>query len=100
MSDEKLKDQAMVGSEIAPGVRHVVRRRGDGDLQLGHFHEVKEGQPIPPGAEVVLVGKPGDDGWRDVESIYGGRSGPPQVATPEYREGYDRIFGNRKVGLA
>lgn len=91
----------MVGEETAPGVRCVLRRRGDDDLELGEFHEIKEGRPIPPGAEIVRLGRGDDDGWREVESVYGGRSGPPQVATPAYRVGYDRIFGKGpKTGLA
>jgi hypothetical protein len=48
-----------------------------------------------------------EDGWREAETLYSGPAqkaggdGPAQVATKEYREGYDRIFGKRgEVGLA
>lgn len=101
-AEKKLRDQALIGDEIAPGVRRVLRRRGDdGDLELGEFHEIAEGQALPLGGELVYLDRSADDdGWHDVKSIYGGRSGPPQVATPAYRLGYDRIFGKQKVGLA
>ena len=60
--------------------------------------EVKDGQPIPEGAELIQVGAEDSDGWRDVTTVY--KSGPAQVATPAYREGYDRVFGKQKMGLA
>jgi hypothetical protein len=63
--------------------------------------EVKDGQPIPEGAELIQVGAEDGEGWRDVTTVYKSeRSGPAQVATPAYREGYDRIFGKQKMGLA
>jgi len=87
----KTKDQMRLGHGAAI-------RRQDGKLSVGTFVEVKEGQPIPEGYELIRVGAEGEDGWRDVTSIYGGeRSGPAQVATPAYREGYDRIFGKKPV---
>ena len=74
-------------------------RRSDSGVDFGTFVEMKEGQPIPEGAELIRVGAEGDDGWRDVTSVY--KSGPAQVATPAYREGHDRIFGQKqKVGSA
>ena len=79
----------------------AIRRNGDG-FGFGTFSEVKEGQPIREGAELIRIGPEDDDGWRDVTSIYEHeRSGPAQVATPAYRDGYDRIFGGKqKMGLA
>jgi hypothetical protein len=63
---------------------------------------MKDGDPIPEGAEIIRAGPEDDDGWRDVTTIYGEqRTGPAQVASPQYREGYDRIFGKKpEVGLA
>lgn len=78
----------------------VAMRRTSEGVGFGTFREVKEGQPLREGAELIRVGDEDEDGWRDVTSIYGGRSGPAQVATPRYRENYDRIFGKQKVGLA
>lgn len=78
----------------------VAMRRTSEGVGFGTFKEVKEGQPLREGAELIRVGDEDEDGWRDVTSIYGGRSGPPQVATPRYRENYDRIFGKQKAGVA
>lgn len=99
--NEKPKDQMRFGSEIEPGRGAAMRRSGNG-VSFGTFAVMKEGQPIPEGAELVHVGASDDEGWRDVTTIYSHeRSGPAQVATPEYREGYDRIFGKKqKVGIA
>lgn len=65
---------------------------------FGTFTEMKEGQPLREGAELIRVEDADEDGWRDVISIY--KNGPAQVATPAYRENYDRIFGKQKVGMA
>lgn len=63
-----------------------IRDRDDG-LSFGTFTEVKEGQPIPEGVELVRVSAADDEGWRSVTSIYKNeRSGPAQVATPKYRK--------------
>jgi hypothetical protein len=96
------KDQLRIGAEIAPNTR-IVERRGERS-GVGTLTPVKEGQPLQEGTELVKVTR-GDDEWHDVETIYRHEaapslSGPPQVATPEYREGYDRIFGKQKIGLA
>lgn len=96
------KDQIRIGEEVAPNTRLVERRR-DGRTSLGTLTPMKNGQSLLTGAELVKVTL-GDDGeWHDVETLYAPEptlSGPPQVATPAYRAGYDRIFGKQKVGLA
>jgi len=56
---------------------------------------------VVAGAELVMI-QPADDGTYDVTSVYGGSpeeasSGPAQVATEEYRSGWDRIFGSKEV---
>ena len=93
----KIKDQMRLSPDGGAAMR-----RNDGGLSFGTFVEMKEGQPIPEGAELVRLAPESEDGWRDVTSIYKRESsGPAQVATPEYRAGYDRIFGKKqKVGLA
>ncbi len=89
----------MKEDRICLGPDGVAVRHTDGGTGFGTFREVKEGQPIREGAELIRVGDEDKDGWRDVTSIY--KSGPAQVATPRYREGYDRVFGKKqKVGLA
>lgn len=93
----KPKDRVCIGPDLSERSRLAVRDR-DGRLDTMIFRETKSGEPIPPGAEFVRVG-PDRDGWRDVETIYK-TGGPAQVATPAYRDGYDRIFGKQKIGLA
>ncbi len=96
----KQKNQIRLGSETDPGHGAAIRRHGEG-FSFGTFTEIKEGQPIREGAELIRVGAEDDEGWRDVTTVYEHRNGPAQVATPAYREGYDRIFGGKqKVGLA
>lgn len=91
----------MKEDRIRLGPDGVAVRHTDGGTGFGTFREVKEGQPLREGAELIRVGDEDEDGWRDVTSIYkSGRSGPAQVATPRYRENYDKIFGKQKVGMA
>lgn len=95
------KDQVL----FAPDMKTVVRRREGKIIGTGILAPVKEGAPIAPGAELVSVDALEREGWHDIETLYkndtgAATSGPPQVATPAYRNGYDRIFGKAKVGLA
>ena len=77
---------------------HATIKRQDGSVQIGTFHEMRDGQPLPEGAELVQVDyHPGDE-WHNSETLY--KQGPAQVATPAYREGYERIFGKKEVGIA
>jgi hypothetical protein len=97
---EKTKDQVRLGPTIGPDQKAVIRRR-DGAVGSGVLMKVEDGQPIPEGSELIHVGAADDEGWHDVTSLYTHeRGGPAQVATPAYRDGYDRIFGKQKVGLA
>lgn len=103
----KPKDQIRIGPEVSPGQRIAFRRRGE-EFAVGTIGELKDGRPIPEGAEFIKLARECHDGWHDATVLYSHesapneqqRSGPAQVATPEYREGYDRIFGKQKVGLA
>lgn len=88
-------DDLLVGDEVSPGVHRALRRVDEREAEEVRFVRVKDGDPIPPGQELIHVGKPGRDGWRKVTTLY--RSGPAQVATPSYRENYDRVFGSREV---
>lgn len=81
---------------------NVVRRRKGDEETFGVLAPLEDGRPLPEGAEIVKVAlrRDGDD-WHDVEVLYRNASGPAQVATPAYREGYDRIFGKKPtVGVA
>ena len=100
MSNEK--DELQVGPSCAPGERFAYRRR-DGEIEVGVVRETKDGRPLPEGAELVQMklenGCDGDcGGWHEATTVY--RNGPAQVATLKYRDGYDRVFGKQKMGLA
>lgn len=87
-----------VGEEIGPGVRVALRQDEDGD-RLVTIRKMRDGETVAPGREVAHVGDADGDGWQGVTTLY--KSGPAQVATPAYREGYDRIFGTKgQVGQA
>lgn len=82
-----------MGPELSPGVRTALLRREDGDSPV-LMTRPKDGAPIPPGASMVHVDQECREGWHDVTTLY--TNGPAQVATPEYREGWERIFGGKQ----
>jgi hypothetical protein len=99
-------DVVQLGPEVAPGVRCAVRHRPDHTSEELYFTEAQDGAPVPPGADLVNLGPDDGSGWRPVETLYSsgetgarkaGGDGPAQVATPAYRDGYDRIFGKKAV---
>lgn len=59
----------------------------DGSTDCGDVVPLKEGQPILPGGYLVM---PDDRG--DLRVVDLGRSGPAQVATKQYRDGWARTF--------
>lgn len=79
--------------EIAPG-KSLVERETDGVTDHCLIYNPKDGEPLPEGAELICVEKPDADGWQASTTLY--RNGPAQVATPAYRDGYDRIFGKKQ----
>jgi hypothetical protein len=111
-----MKTKIRLGPELEGGRRLAFRRTDDG-VSVGTLGPTKDGQPLPTGAELVQITNEHDpEGWHDMKVLYKHEadaetyvpgvpqkephSGPPQVATPAYRAGYDRIFGKQKVGLA
>lgn len=100
MSEKKREhDEIWFGPEIEPGVYAALRRTPDGEVRQVRCASMQSGAPLRLGAELASVSEPAEDGWCPLTSLYR-HSGPAQVATPAYREGYDRIFGKQKVGLA
>lgn len=94
----KSKDRVRFDS-LSPYGGVIGTRERDGNSGLVSLLPAPDGTPIPEGGELVHVGANDSEGWRNVEVLY--RNGPAQVATPAYREGYDRIFGKKqKAGLA
>ena len=92
-------DEIYFGPEISPGVYAALRRTPDGEVRQVTCAAMQSGVPLRPSSELAHAGESSEDGWRPLTSIY--KAGPAQVATPEYRAGYDRIFGKKqKVGIA
>jgi hypothetical protein len=95
---KKTLDEVRFGPSVGPNSRIAVRRNEDGEEPV-IVHRAVDGAPLPPDVEILNVNGECRDGWHTVTSL--GRTGPAQVATPAYREGYDRIFGKKtQVGLA
>ncbi len=101
----KPKDVALVVGPTADheGV-HVLRKRGEDEpVELGTVRPMKEGEPID--GEVVKLRPRKDEPFVfDVKTMMSGRKaghgerrltsdGPPQVATDDYRKGWDAIWG-------
>lgn len=73
---------------------HVVGSKQGKITGLAHMRVVKEGQPFLPGETVYTVNT--DTGEVvDKTQVPGG---PSRASTPQYREGWDRIFGNGSDG--
>ncbi len=69
------------------------RKTNEGETE-GVLTPMINGRPLSPGMEVVQI-RPqnGNKSVLDMRSFYKIK-GPPQVATPEYRKNYDRVFSN------
>lgn len=96
MSEKEAHDEIMFGPEISPGAHVALRRSPDGSTRRVICSRQRDGVPLAPSAELIDIGRASEDGWRRVTVLY---KGPPQVATPAYREGW--IFGKKStVGQA
>ncbi len=87
----KKSGEIRFGPQIAPDTHIAVRRDADGSEHKVIAGRLEDGASITPGTEIMTVNPKCRDGWHEVQPIYG----PPQVATPAYRDGYDRIFGKK-----
>lgn len=78
-----------------------VRERGDG-LEVGAACIMTEGQPLQPSEELVSLTSQEGSPWMSVNDSYkmetgsAERSGPAQVATAQYRDGWDVLWGQKK----
>ncbi len=81
----------------------VIRARGE-CLEAGEVRPMREGRPLAPKSEVVkLTPRKESPRLYDVqvehvvapasEGPQAAKAGPPQVATPAYRESWERTFG-------
>ena len=96
-------DVALVFGRDEHGV-HVLRRRGpDAPVEAGVLQPLVEGRPI---TEEVISLRPRPEGPMvfDVSTVLerptprAAGDGPSQVATEEYRKGWDTIFGRKSSG--
>jgi hypothetical protein len=106
------EDVVLVGAPLPSGIgHHVLRKRGE-RLEAGSIKPLEEGKPIhgdlvrlkareEPGLYDVQVehaaaqstgAQPTDVAARGPEE----RSGPAQVASDDYRRGWNRLFGASK----
>ncbi len=94
-------DVAHVGPSLPDGSRPVIRHKTDGTDQIGMLVPMKDGQTLPPGAELVCT-EPLEGDLVKMTSLHGGgeHKGPAKAATPAYRTGYEAIFGKKTVGQA
>lgn len=107
MCDEEKKDcdgadELIAGPEISEGVRPFVRHMSDHTIVSGVMKTAKDGQPVN-GSEMVHLTQIEGNRY-GVESIYDAskpdRVGPSKVVSKKYRDGWDRIFGDKTVGQA
>lgn len=101
-ADGPVEDVAMVvGASVDSQQLAVLRKRG-GELSAAILRAAKEGQPLH-GELIRLRARDGEPHLYDVESVYeaprdrsADRGRPAQVATEEYRDGWDRLWKGRK----
>lgn len=79
----------------------ILRKRGD-DVQAAILSKAEEGKPLH--GDLVKLTARDEPLLYDVETVHeapkaareGARSGPAQVATAKYREGWDRVFPTKR----
>lgn len=83
----------MVAGPQLPGreERIAVRHRPDHSLEPVVISPLRDGRPIPEGAEVLS--REGDGPVYDVVGAGASGKGPAKVNSGEYRDSWDRIFG-------
>jgi len=99
---DKKEDVLLMGPDLGDGTRACLRNNG-GVFSAGTLATIKDGQPIS--SELVrLTQRTGN--LYDVEQLYDPspgsdeKSGPSQVATDDYRTGWEAIWGTKTVGEA
>lgn len=86
-------------TEDQQGFRVLRKRSEDAPVELGTVRPMKEGEPID-GEVVKMRPRKNVPFVYDVKSVMDApkrftSDGPPQVATDEYRRGWDAIWGKR-----
>ena len=94
-------DVVMPRGKTADGQGTQVLRARPGRLETGEVRPMREGKPLPAGDVVSLQQRADAPALYDVKVEHvvegpagkGAHVGPAQVATPEYRESWERVFG-------
>ena len=94
-------DVVMPRGKTADGVGTQVLRARPGRIEAGEVRPMREGKPLTAGEVVSLQERTDAPGLFDVKvehvvedpAAKGGHAGPAQVATTEYRESWERVFG-------
>jgi hypothetical protein len=100
----KGKDLVRLGDPVGERVCPFIRHKADCSIQTGFLRKARDGEPLSAGA--VQLGNPQGDGVYEVLDevapvVALDHSGPAQVASDAYRDGWDGIFGKRQpVGEA
>jgi hypothetical protein len=102
-SDGDAFDVVLVHGATGDGEGARVLRARPGQIEAGEVRPLRQGQPLTPGGEVVrLTARSGAPCVYDVKVDYEvpakapaparAASGPAQVATPAYRDSWERTF--------
>jgi len=96
-------DVVLVHGKTADGEGACVLRARPGRIEAGEVRPLREGRPLAAGGDVVrLTAREGAPNVYDVDVHYtvpkdtaavDTAGGPAQVATPAYRDSWDRTFG-------
>ncbi len=102
------RDFVVLGPQVNDRTQACVRHTSSNEVRPGLIRTIQEGEAISGAGDLVQLRDAGD-GTYDVTVVLGesgspsegaSHSGPAQVATDEYRDGWTRIFGGRVVGEA
>jgi hypothetical protein len=94
-------DVVLPRGKTADGEGTQVIRARPGRIEAGEVRPLRDGKPLGAGEVVSLQQRPDAPALFDVkvEHVVEGaaakaaHAGPAQVATPEYRESWERVFG-------
>jgi hypothetical protein len=92
----------MIGPEGPNGMRVSIRHTKDHQIELGVLTPQKDGRPLSPKERLLQLTPQGADLYK-VEnefSLSATYSGPAQVNSAAFRDGWDRIFGPKTIGSA
>lgn len=97
MSDEKDPKKSVQFLTPPRGPRAVaaIHDEETGGTELTTLTLAEDGQPIPPGQTMLTMKREGRPGRYRVVSQYS-HPGPSRAASPEYRTGWDTVFGKPK----